>query len=84
MTQTLLIEIDEEFLEAFQKNPEQMAAEMRLAAAAKWYEMGSISQEKAARMAGLAREDFILALARFEVAALQETAADVLQSVRDL
>lgn len=84
MVQTLHIDIDEEFLEAFQKNPEQMAAEMRLAAAAKWYEMGSISQEKAAQMAGLTREDFILALGRFEVSALQETASDVLQAVRDL
>jgi predicted HTH domain antitoxin len=39
---------------------------MRLAAAVKWYEMGIISQEKAAEVAGVSRSDFIFSLARFQ------------------
>ena len=31
---------------------------MRIAAAVKWYEMGIVSQEKAAEIAGLCREDW--------------------------
>jgi predicted HTH domain antitoxin len=36
----------------------------RLPAAAVWYEQGKVSQELAARIAGLSRTDFLLALAR--------------------
>ena len=44
--------------------PEEFAREMRLAAAAIWYEQGRASQEVAAQIAGLGRLDFLLALAR--------------------
>ena len=37
---------------------------MRLAAAAVWYEQGKVSQEMAAKIAGMNRTDFLLALAR--------------------
>ena len=37
---------------------------MRLAAAVTWYRQGKVSQEVAARIAGLDRTDFLLALAR--------------------
>jgi predicted HTH domain antitoxin len=84
MTHTLQIEIDDEVLSALQKSPEEMAWEIRLAAAAKWYELGAISQEKAAQMAGLSRSAFIEALERFNVSPFQETAADIEQAVRDL
>jgi predicted HTH domain antitoxin len=84
MTHTLLIEIDDEILVALQKSPEEMTAEIRLAAAAKWYELGAISQEKAAQMAGLTRTAFIEALRRFDVSPFQETADEILQAVRDL
>jgi predicted HTH domain antitoxin len=84
MTHTLQIEIDDELLVALNKSPEEMASDIRLAAAVKWYELGAISQEKAAQMAGLPRSSFIGALSRFEVSPFQETAADIVQSVREL
>jgi predicted HTH domain antitoxin len=37
---------------------------LRLAAAAHWYQLGRISQEAAAEIAGLDRTDFLLALAK--------------------
>lgn len=84
MTHTLRIEIDDEVLAALHKSPEELASEMRVAAAAKWYEIGAISQEKAAQMAGLSRSSFIEALGRFNVSPFQESAAEILETVQNL
>jgi len=53
------------------KDPGEFVSEMRIAAAVKWYELGMISQEKAAEIAGLSRADFISALNRLQVSPLQ-------------
>lgn len=61
---TLNIEVSDQVFAALRYDPEQFTQEMRLAAAATWYEQGKISQELAAIIAGLNRTDFLLALAR--------------------
>lgn len=61
------------------KTPGEFALEMRLTAAVKWYEMGIVSQEKAAEIADLSREDFLLALNRFQVSPFQYSADEVLR-----
>ncbi len=53
------------------REPEEFAKELRLAAAVKWYELGEISQEKAAEIAGLSRNEFIVALARYQIDFMQ-------------
>lgn len=63
----------------FKQTPEEFSHAIRLAAAVKWYEMGKVSQEKAAGIAGLGREDFLLALAQFQVSPFQYSAAEVLR-----
>jgi predicted HTH domain antitoxin len=60
----LTMDVPDKVLAALRNNPEQFASEMRLAAAAAWYEQGRVSQEVAAQIAGLSRTDFLLALAR--------------------
>jgi hypothetical protein len=60
------LDIPESALAAVHWGPEQFSAEMRLAAAAAWYGQGRISQHVAAEIAGLSREDFLVALARME------------------
>jgi len=77
MSVVLEINMPETAFSAIRKNPSEFAAEMRLAAAVKWYEMGIISQEKAAEVAGLTRADFIFSLARFEVSPFQYTAEEI-------
>ncbi len=61
---TLTMEMPEKVFTAMRFDPEEFTKEMRLAAAVTWYEQSRISQEVAARIAGLNRTDFLLALAR--------------------
>jgi predicted HTH domain antitoxin len=58
------MEMPEKVFTAMRFDPEEFTKEMRLAAAVTWYEQSRISQEVAARIAGLNRTDFLLALAR--------------------
>lgn len=78
MTQTLEIEMADDVFLSMQKDPKDLAKEMRLAAAVKWYELGLLSQGKAAEVAGLSRAEFINGLSRFRVSPFQETAAEIL------
>jgi len=63
----------EDDLATLRLSPKEFAKEMRLAAAVKWYELGLVSQAKAAEIAGVSREEFLKALERFEVSPFQVT-----------
>jgi predicted HTH domain antitoxin len=60
----LTLEIPELIFSFMRVTPEIFIEQMKLTAAAEWYEQGRISQETAAGIAGLDRTDFLLALAR--------------------
>ena len=83
MTQTLEIEMSDDVFLSMQKDPKDLAKEMRLAAAVKWYELGLLSQGKAAEVAGLSRAEFIDGLCRLGVSPLQETAEEILKSLEE-
>ena len=53
MATQITIELPEEAFSALKRTPEDFVKEMRLAATVKWYEIGLISQSKAAELAGL-------------------------------
>jgi predicted HTH domain antitoxin len=72
------IHLPVEVFSIFKKEPEDFTNEMRLTAAVKWYDMGIISQEKAAEVAGISREEFIFSLKRFGVSPFQYTAQEIL------
>ena len=61
---TVQVQLPEEAFSALRRSPDEMAGDLRLAAAVHWYSRGLMSQERAAQVAGLDRTDFILALAR--------------------
>ncbi|GAB4286518.1 MAG: UPF0175 family protein [Oscillatoriaceae cyanobacterium] len=71
------IEVPETVFSALRKNPEEFIKEMRIASAVKWYEIGEVSQAKAAEIAGLTRSEFIQALARYRVDFMQYTAEEL-------
>ena len=68
---TVTFELPEDVLSSVRKDPERFTQELRLAAAVKWYEMGIVSQSRAAEISGLSRSEFISALGRFEVSVFQ-------------
>lgn len=70
---TISIQLPETVFSALRKNPDEFIQEMRIAAAVKWYELGEVSQGKAAEIAGLTRSEFIDALSRYQVSFLQYT-----------
>ena len=73
------LDMPEEALGALRKDPQDFARELRLAAAVKWYELKLLSQERAARVAGLSRAEFLDALGRFGVSPFQYGADELLE-----
>ncbi len=63
MTQ-VYVELPETVYSVLHCSPADLDKEIRLAASAHWYQQGRISQEWAAKIAGLDRTDFLLALAQ--------------------
>jgi predicted HTH domain antitoxin len=73
--------INRDIFSALRQDPEHFVPELRLAAAVKWYELGMVSQSKAAEIAGLSRSDFIAELTRFKVSPFQYGADEIAQEV---
>lgn len=69
--QNVSLEIPVTVFAALGESPDELISEMRIAAAVKWYELGKLSQGKAAEVAGLSRSAFIEALSRFKVSSIQ-------------
>ncbi|HSL84982.1 MAG TPA: UPF0175 family protein [Thermoanaerobaculia bacterium] len=67
---------------ALRKSPSEFAAEMRLAAALHWYSQGTISQGKAAEIAGVSRAELLEELHRRKIPAIQATAEELEEELR--
>jgi predicted HTH domain antitoxin len=75
-------ELNKDVFSALRQDPEHFIPEMRLAAAAKWYELGMVSQSKAAEIAGLSRSEFLFALSRFKVSPFQSNAEEIIEEAK--
>ncbi len=69
----LTINLPEDAFSVLRINPTNFVKEMQLAAIIKWYEMGKLSQSKAAELTGLSRQEFLSALYRYNVSPFQIT-----------
>jgi predicted HTH domain antitoxin len=67
------LQLPDTIFSSLRKTPDEFVAEMRIAAAVKWYELQTVSQAKAAEIAGLNRHGFLMALSRFNVSPFQIT-----------
>lgn len=65
--ETLAVEVPSETLVALELSPKEMAAELRLAAAMKLYELGRLSSGAAADLAGIPRPLFLAKLAEYGI-----------------
>ena len=79
MSVEVTVELPEEVFSALRRTPEAFVSEMRLAAAVKWYELGLLSQGKAAEIAGVSRQEFLDSLVRFKVSPFQVTPEELAQ-----
>jgi predicted HTH domain antitoxin len=76
----LELDIPDSALSALRQGPKDFSACLRLMAAAKLYELCELSQERAAELAGLQRQEFLSELSRLGVSPFQGVEADLLQS----
>lgn len=81
--QTVNLEIPVTIFAALGESPDEFVSEMRVAAAVKWYELGRLSQGKAAEVAGLSRTAFIDALSRFKVSPIQISPEEMAKELTD-
>lgn len=80
---TLEVPLPDDVFAALRRSPDELAREMRLAAAIHWYQQGVVSMEKAASIAGLTRPDLLAELARRRVDVFQVDMEDLRRELRD-
>lgn len=73
----LEIEVPDSALSALRQAPKEFSACLRLMAAAKLYEVAELSQERAAELAGLSRQEFLSCLSRLGVSPFQGVEDDL-------
>jgi predicted HTH domain antitoxin len=78
---TIEIACADEVLISLKEDAGTFAGDMRMSAAAKFYELGRLSSGRAAELAGLPRVVFLKRLAEYGVSALSATRKELLEDM---
>lgn len=81
--ETIQIDVPKEILLSLKETPAELSREIRMAAAAKFYEWGRLSSGRAAELAGMSRVSFLQSLARYGVAIFDLTESELEEDVRN-
>ncbi|MCC5842125.1 MAG: UPF0175 family protein [Opitutales bacterium] len=79
----ITLDIPDASLSITKERPAEFAQSLRIAAAVKWYELGRISQSKAAELIGCSRVELFNHLRQYGVPLLQVTANDLEEELAD-
>lgn len=83
MSIKVTIDLPDDAFTVLRTDPANFVSEMRLAAAVKWYELGKVTQSKAAELTGMSRQEFLNALHRFNVSPYQMTLKELREEIAD-
>jgi len=77
MSVTLKVVVPEGALSVLRVSPDEFGEELKRAAVAKWYELGTVSQSKGAEILGVSRSEFLDILSRYRVSPYQVDEEDL-------
>lgn len=79
----IIMEIPQNSLSITKERPDDFARSLRIAAAVKWYEIGKISQSKAAELIGCSRIELFNHLREYGISPIQLSTGDLEQELED-
>lgn len=79
---TIEVTLPDDVFATLRKSPNEVARDVRVAAAVEWYAEGLVSQGRASELAGLSRAEFLDELAKRKVPVIQMTVEELMAELR--